>query len=227
MSRHAGDKTKIWTGRLIRLIVLLAVAYGAYWTFVNWDYIRDRGRAKYEVERYGILWRTNFRYAKEFAQEHNREILLVYLNSGTDNEPSNRLIRSIFPSRSFLAAAQTYIPLLCDIRNGVEENARIRSNQSELMKEFSLGTGYGPLIRLDSNGRELERVQFTDQRAVELINRIAGGKFVALPPIQRPEIKDPVKEKVSEGMDKAKSMVSGEGTISGDPAPVPTAPARP
>ena len=122
-------------------------------------------------------------------------ILLVYLNSGTDNEPSNRLIRSIFPSRSFLAAAQTYIPLLCDIRNGVEENARIRSNQSELMKEFSLGTGYGTLIRLDSNGRELERVQFTDQSAVELINRIAGGKFVALPPIQRPEIKDPVKEK--------------------------------
>ena len=50
MSRHAGDKTKIWTGRLIRLIVLLAVAYGAYWTFVNWDYIRDRGRAKYEVD---------------------------------------------------------------------------------------------------------------------------------------------------------------------------------
>lgn len=95
------------------------------------------------------------------------------------------------------------------------------------MKEFSLGTGYGTLIRLDSNGRELERVQFTDQSAVELINRIAGGKFVALPPIQRPEIKDPVKEKVSEGMDKAKSMVSGEGTISGDPAPVPTAPARP
>lgn len=73
MSRHAGDKTKIWTGRLIRLIVLLAVAYGAYWTFVNWDYIRDRGRAKYEVERYGILWQSNFRYAKEFAHEHNRD----------------------------------------------------------------------------------------------------------------------------------------------------------
>ena len=102
-----------------------------------------------------------------------------------------------------------------------------RMDVGELMKEFSLGTGYGTLIRLDSNGRELERVQFTDQSAVELINRIAGGKFVALPPIQRPEIKDPVKEKVSEGMDKAKSMVSGEGTISGDPAPVPTAPARP
>ena len=28
MSRHAGDKTKIWTGRLIRLIVLLAVLTG-------------------------------------------------------------------------------------------------------------------------------------------------------------------------------------------------------
>ncbi len=222
---HAGDKTRIWVNRFVKLIVFLVIAYGAFWVYTNWDYIRDRGSARYEEERYGVLWRTNLRAAKEFAKEHKRQIMLVYLNSGTNNVASNTLISTVFPSRSFQAAAQTYIPLLCDVRHGVEEGARIQNNQSELIKDFGLGTSYGTLIRIDADGRELERVVFSNQGSVDLINKLAGGKFVALAPVKRPEIKDPVKDKVVEGTGKAKSLVGSEGTITTEPAPA--APAVP
>ncbi|MBS1368325.1 MAG: hypothetical protein HPZ91_00055 [Lentisphaeria bacterium] len=198
-----GNSAGLLMKRLIKLALVLAVLYGAAWCYFNWDYVREKLGAKYEVSRYGIVWNTNLSSAKRLADKYKRNIMIVCLHSGAKHESSDFLINRIFSSTQFRTAADTYIPVLVDVRDGAEETARAKQNRDEIIKMYNLLNRYGQLLLIDSTGRELSRVQYSDQPVSELIAELSDGKFKPLPPIPRPGVKDPF----AESEKKAKTLV--------------------
>ncbi|WP_294503715.1 hypothetical protein [uncultured Victivallis sp.] len=188
------DSARLLMRRLIKFALVIAVLYGAVWSYFNWDYILEKFGAKYEVSRYGIIWNTNLSAAKRTAAKYNRDIMIVYIRSGAKHDPSEYLINRIFPSTQFRRAADTYIPLLIDASGGADESARIKQNRDEIVKAYDLWNRPGQLLLLDSSGKELSRVQYQDQPVSELISELSGGNFKPLPAIPRPGVKDPFAE---------------------------------
>ncbi len=198
------NSARLLAGRLFKFALLVVVLYGAAWCYFNWEYVRERFGAKYEEERYGIVWNTNLNAARRIAARHGRLVMVVYINSGAKHDPSDYLINRIFPSTQFRSAADTYIPVLVDIRQGVQESARLKNNQDEIIKVYDLHNRYGLILLADADGRELRRVQYSDEPVDILLGKVAGGKFTPLPPIPKPGVKDPV----AESEKKAKSLTS-------------------
>ncbi|MDR0932747.1 MAG: hypothetical protein LBM70_06995 [Victivallales bacterium] len=190
---------QIMVKRLIKLAVLLVLLYGAVWCYFNWDYVLEKFGANYEVTRYGVVWNTNLSSAKRVAQKNNRNILVVYVNSGAKHAPSDLLIDRIIPTAQFKAVTDTYIPLLADVRQGVEEKVRPQKNREEIIKQYDLSNRYGQLLLLDPKGKELSRVQYSNQSIALLIDQLSGGKFKALSPIQRADVKNPFTESEKKG----------------------------
>ena len=188
------DSARLLLTRLIKLALGIAVVYGAVWSYFNWDYILEKFGAKYEVSRYGIIWNTNLSAAKRTAAKYNRNIMIVYIRSGAKHDASEYLISRIFPSTQFRKATETYIPLLTDVSGGPEESARTNQCRDEIAKAYDLRNRPGQLLLLDATGRELSRVQYSEQPVSELISELSGGNFKPLPPIPRPGVKDPFAE---------------------------------
>ena len=69
---------------------------------------------------------------------------------------------------------------------------------------YDLHNRYGLILLADADGRELRRVQYSDEPVDILLGKVAGGKFTPLPPIPKPGVKDPV----AESEKKAKSLTS-------------------
>lgn len=209
-----GDSTRLLMRRLIKFALIIMVLYGAIWSYFNWDYILEKFGAKYEVSRYGIIWNTNLSAAKRTAAKHNRNIMVVYIRSNAQHEPSEFLIERIFPSALFRSAVDTYIPLLIDATDGVDDSVRLKQNRDEIVKSYDLLNRPGQLLLLDSSGRELFRVQYRDQPVSNLISELSGGKFEPLPAIPRQDVKDPI----AEGEKKARELTGSTVKKQGEPA---------
>lgn len=188
------DSARLLMKRLIKLALLIAVVYGGVWCYFNWDYVLEKFGAKYEVSRYGIIWNTNLSAAKRTAAKYKRDIMVVYIRSGAKHDPSEYLINRIFPSTQFRQAADTYIPVLIDASGSADESARVRQNRDEIVKAYDLWNRPGQLLLLNSEGRELSRVHYSDQSVADLISELSGGYFKPLPAIPRPGVKDPIAE---------------------------------
>lgn len=210
---NTGAKISIIVGRIIGVIVVLLLAYAALWVYTNLDYLKYRGQKNFIESRYGITWRTNLLHSRDLARNNKRQIMVVYLNSGTNNDASNRLVKNIFPTNQFKSAATTYVAVLCDVRNGVNEPARVKTNQEEIVKAYDLADHYGTIVITDADGKEIRRIRYSSESAPELLTKISGGKFVALPAVKPPKMKMPFAGEADKAAKKAKKAVTGEGTI--------------
>ena len=72
------NSARLLAGRLIKFALLVVVLYGAAWCYFNWEYVRARFGAKYEEERYGIVWNTNLNAARRIAARHGRLVMVVF-----------------------------------------------------------------------------------------------------------------------------------------------------
>ncbi len=199
----AKDSFRILVGKLIKFALLIAVLYGIGWCYFNWEYVRERFGAKYEIERYGVVWSTNLNTAKRLAEKHDRKIMVVYLHSNAKNETCDYLIDRVFTTSQFRQAVDTYIPVLADVREGdAEESVRAKTNRDEIVNAYDLRNQYGQLLLLDREGKEIGRVRYAKEPSYELLNKLAGGKFEPLPPISKPDVKDPF----TESKEKAKNL---------------------
>lgn len=199
------DSFRILLGKLIKIAVLLAVLYGAVWCYFNWEYIQERFGAKYEVERYGIVWTTNLNTAKLLAARHGRNIMIVYLHSNAKDDASDHLISRIFPGALFRQAADTYIPVLAEMpQDATDESVQTKSNREEIASAYDLRNHYGQLVLTDAEGKELQRVRYGKESEADLLAKLSGGKFVPLPPIPKTGVKDPVAESAA----KAKQVAA-------------------
>lgn len=198
------DSFRIFLGKLLKIALLLAVLYGAVWSYFNWDYLRERFGAKYEVERYGIVWNTNLNTAKQTAARHDRNIMIVYLHADAKDETSDYLIGRIFPSTQFRQAADTYIPVLAEVRQGAtDESVQTKSNREEIASAYDLRNHYGQLILVNAEGKELQRVRYAKESVADLLAKLSGGKFTPLPPVPKAGVKDPLAESAAKAKQTA------------------------
>ncbi len=206
-------KLSIIIGRIIGLIVVLLIAYAALWIYTNLDYLKYRGQKNFVENRYGITWRTNLMNSRFMARANKRNIMVVYLNSGTNNDITNRLIKNIFASNDFKAASVTYIAVLCDIQHGVTPPGRVKNNQEEIIKAYDLADSYGTIVLTDADGTEIRRVRYSSESAPELVTKLNGGRLAPLPPVKPPKMKWPLAGEADKAAKKAKSAAGGKGTI--------------
>ncbi len=211
MGKRTVNNARIWVNRIVKLIVLLAVVLGVYYIYANWGYIKYRNHKKYEVSRYGVNWRTNLRSGRYWAEENKRNTMIVFLKSGGGDVASDKFIAQIIPSKEFTAAAMTYIPVICDLQKGQNPSPGLKTNQEEIQKEYDLFSGPGGVVVLiNPQGKELGRVRYTGaEKAAVLINQLAGGKFVALPPVPIPQLRNPFAPAIRQASRTVTEMASG------------------
>lgn len=184
------DSFQIFVRSLIKFFAVVIVLYVAAWGFFNWSHLRERYDVKYAVKRYGIVWYTDLGAARTLAANHGRKIMIVCIRSNAKNEASDFLINRIFPSAQFQSAADTYIPVLADVRDGVDEDISARNRRDEIMSVYKLRNRYGELILADAKGEELQRVKYTNEPVSELLDKLSGGKFTPLPPVLKADVKE-------------------------------------
>lgn len=188
MSLH--DSFRIFLRSLIKFFAVVVVLYAAAWCYFNWSHLRERYDVKYAVKRYGIVWYTDLGAARTLAANHKRDIMIVCIRSNAKEEASDSLINRIFPSSQFQSAADTWIPVLVDLREGVEDDISTRNSRDEVISTYNLRNRYGYLILADAKGEELRRVNYTNESAAELLDKLSGGKFTPLPPFSKPDVKE-------------------------------------
>lgn len=184
------DSSRIFLRSLIKFFAVVVVLYAAAWCFFNWSHLRERYDAKYAVKRYGIVWYTDLGAARTLAANHKRDIMVVCIRSNAKEEASDFLINRIFPSAQFQRAADTWIPVLADMREGVEDDISTRNSRDEIISTYNLRNRFGCLILTDAKGGELRRVNYTSESVADLLDKLSGGKFTPLPPVSKPEVKE-------------------------------------
>lgn len=185
------DSLRVFLRNLVKFFVVVAVLYAALWAWFNWGYLREQYDAKYLTERYGVVWYTDLEAAKTVAANHGRKLMIVCIHSGAKHEASDLLTSRIFPSSQFRSAAETYVPVLADLRQGVEEDVFTRNSGDEIISDYKLRNRYGVLILADAKGEEQQRVEYAGEPVSELLAKLSGGKFTPLPPFPRPAVKSP------------------------------------
>lgn len=183
------DSFRILLRNLVKFFAAVVVLYVAAWCFFNWSRLRERYDAKYLEERYGVVWYTDLGAARTVAANHGRKLMIVCIHSSAKHEMSDYLINRIFPSSQFRSAAETYIPVLADIREGVDEALPAKNSSDEIVSSYKLRNRYGTLLLADAKGGELERVTYAGEPVSELLAKLSGGKFTPLPPFPHPEVK--------------------------------------
>ena len=185
------DSFRVFLRNLVKFFVVIAVLYAALWAWFNWGSLREQYDAKYLTERYGVVWYTDLGAARTVAANHGRKLMIVCIHSGAKHEMSDLLISRIFPSPQFRGAAETCVPVLADLRQGVEEDISARNSCDEITSNYNLRNRYGVLVLADAKGEELRRVEYAGEPVSELLEKLSGGKFTPLPPFPRPAVKSP------------------------------------
>jgi len=184
------DSFRIFLRSLVKFFAVAVVLYVAAWCYFNWSNLRESYDDKNAVKRYGIAWYTDLGAARSLAANHKRDIMIVCVRSNAKEEASDSLINRIFPSAQFQSAADTYIPVLADIREGVEDDISTRNSRDEIISTYNLRNRYGCLILVDAKGEELRRVNYTNESVAELLDKLSGGKFTPLPPVLKADVKE-------------------------------------
>lgn len=195
--RNIEARAQVLFGKFMKIVFLLIAALILYVLFYNRAFIIYKFTPQHEVKRYGVTWRTNLAKAKQVAGENGREIMVVYINSGTNNAPSNHLIEDVFNSDEFKNMAITYIPLLVDIRKDVTPSPTEKGAMDEIIKQFDLGDNFGRVLLASANGYESRHVDVKTETVNILRDKLSDGKYVSKPPITRPVFRNPFKKRLS------------------------------
>ena len=184
------DSFRIFLRNLIKFFAVVIVLYAAAWCYFNWGHLRERYDVKYAIKRYGIVWYTDLSAAKTVAVNHKRNIMIVCVRSNTKDDASDYLIHRIFPSTQFQSAANTWVPVLFDVRDGAQDEISAQNSRDEITANYKLRNRYGELILTDAKGEELQRVNYANESVAELLDKLSGGKFTPLPPFAKPDVKE-------------------------------------
>ena len=117
-------------------------------------------------------------------------VMIVCIRSNTKDDASDYLVNRIFPSTQFQSAANTWVPVLVDVRDGAQDEISAQNSRDEITANYKLRNRYGELILTDAKGEELQRVNYTNESVGELLDKLSGGKFSPLPPFAKPDVKE-------------------------------------
>ncbi len=208
--------------RIITLVILVALGIGGYWAWVNRDYLLHRAQNQYDWTAYGLNWKVQQKVAEEKAKRENKEILLVYLG---DKDPvSDRLRKTVFPNQAFKLAENNYVLILVETPADASKiTARHKAFNEEMMKRYNLDR-YGTFLVATPGARddmnEVRRFTCGSEGVAQLLDKIAGGRFVARKAVDStPQLKTIEVPKV-EGIEKVLPKKEGKLEAGEEPAPV-------
>ncbi len=210
---NAQAKVQLAFQRIVAIIGVLILLFILYLMFVNWGFIKYKLTRQFETKRFGITWRTNLLKACSVGQQHNRQLMIVYIDSRANDAGSKRLIENIMPTDLFKSMANTYIPVLCDMQQGIDITSTEKANQDEIVKRYDLGRTYGIVILADSNGYERRKVVVTKENVNEVLAKLVDGKYQPLAAPPRPQFRNPLRKKAKKAAAQVQKAVTGEGQI--------------